>query len=439
MARQKIKQVSEREEKTLRYTLDDWQQQVLDTKGNLCLRSGRQVGKSFIIAMKAAQYALENPNKLIMVIAFTEKQANLLFSKILNNIVRISKEAIAKPKPTKHVIHLKNKSEIYCYAAGTDGYGIMGYTIDLLIADEAAFIPELVWNSVTPALAITRGSIWLLSTPYLSEGYYYDSFHNENFKSFHQSAEDCPRRDDEFLKEKKRTLTRAQYAQMYLGEFVDDFHRIFTEEWIKSVCIVPMSSKEGSLLLLPHGDKYFGYDIAGMGDDQSTYEGITLNEEKIKQFFHETTEKTRITEVIQRIKDIDIEHKPVKHGIDGGGIGVGVVDTLLDDYTIRDRIIDLNASRRIVDAEGDRKGKLLKEAMYMYFLALGEKGNLKLFNDDDIKASLRSIQGEKKEGGRLEISGRWAHITEGLIRAVYPTKTKSLKLWVASKSHDIME
>ena len=59
--------------------LDKWQKEVLETKGNICLRSGRQVGKSFIIGIKAAKYALENKNKLIMVIAFTEKQANLLF------------------------------------------------------------------------------------------------------------------------------------------------------------------------------------------------------------------------------------------------------------------------------------------------------------------------------------------------------------------------
>ena len=320
------------------------------------------------------------------------------------------------------MINLKNGSVIYCYAAGDTGYGLMGYTIDLLIADEAAFIKEEVWNSVTPALAITRGNIWLLSTPYLSEGYYYDCFNNPGFTIFHQSSEDCTRRDDAFLEENKRTLTRAQYSQMYLGEFVDDFHRIFNDEWIESVCTL----REDSIPISPY--KYFGYDIAGMGEDLSTYEGVATNKDNVHQFFHETTEKTRITEVIQRIKDIDIIQKPRKHGIDGGGIGVGVVDTLFDDYSIRNRIVDLNNAKRVIDSD-DRKGNLLKEAMYMYFLALGEKGYLKLFNNDDIKTSLRCIQGEKREGGETQITGRWSHIVEGLIRAVYLTKKKSLKLW----------
>ncbi|KKL69387.1 hypothetical protein LCGC14_2115420, partial [marine sediment metagenome] len=211
--------------------LDDWQQEVLNVKGNLCLRSGRQVGKSTIIARKAAEYALNNPKKLIMIIAYVERQASLIFGKILNNIHIIDKSSIkqGKKKPTKHIIQLKNGSTIHCYAAGETGYGIMGFTIHLLIADEAAFIAEEVWNSITPALAVTKGSIWLLSTPKLMEGYYYKCFTDPTFKSFHQSSEDCPRIEKDFLEQKKKEFTKAQYAQMYLGEFVDNFNRIYSD------------------------------------------------------------------------------------------------------------------------------------------------------------------------------------------------------------------
>ncbi len=72
--------------------LDDWQKEVMKVKGNLVLRSGRQVGKSFIIAKKASEFALENDNKIIMCIAFTEKQAKLIFAKILNNIIQVEKK-----------------------------------------------------------------------------------------------------------------------------------------------------------------------------------------------------------------------------------------------------------------------------------------------------------------------------------------------------------
>ena len=56
--------------------LDKWQKQVLETKGNLCLCSGRQVGKSTVIAIKAGESAI-NSKKTIMVIAHVERQALL--------------------------------------------------------------------------------------------------------------------------------------------------------------------------------------------------------------------------------------------------------------------------------------------------------------------------------------------------------------------------
>ena len=155
-----------------------WQDKVLATTGNLILRSGRQVGKSEVISEKCARYALENKNKTVMVIAFVERQALLIFSKILNKIYRQNPRMIltGPDKPTKHRISLKNGTEIYCFAAGETGYGIMGYTIHLLIADEAAFINEEVWNSVIPTLAATNGICWLLSTPKLKEGFYWSCF-----------------------------------------------------------------------------------------------------------------------------------------------------------------------------------------------------------------------------------------------------------------------
>ena len=418
-----------------RITLDPWQEDVMNTEGNMCLRSGRQVGKSFIIGMKAARYAIDNPDKLIMVIAFTEKQANLLFAKILNNIVGIEKEDkkkyIGKPKPTKHVINLKNGSTIHCYAAGDTGFGIMGFTIDLLIADEAAWIKEEVWNSVIPALAVTKGNIWLLSTPYLSFGYYYDCFHNKLFTSFHQTSEECPRRDDDFLEEQRRRLTKAQYSQMYLGEFIDDAHRVFSDEWIDQVCTIQTDNTNPT-----HENKVIGIDVAGTGDDESTYQGLVRPKDIITQFYHEVIEKPSnwIIDMMDKIKYINKLYEPKKFGIDGGGLGSGVVHLCLADEELKSKTIDLNNAKRNIDAKSRQTSKYMKEAMYMNFLAMGQHGQLKLFNSDDIKLSLRSIISEKKEGGGEKISGNYSHIVEGLIRAAWLLKSKSLNPWISSFS-----
>ena len=402
--------------------LDDWQQKVMDTKGNIVLRSGRQVGKSTVVALKAAKHSIEHPNQVIMCIAFTEKQANLLFSKILNNIIQIEKKDkkkyISKPKPTKHVINLKNKTKIYCYAAGDTGYGIMGYTIDVLIADECAWIKPEVWRSLVPALAVTKGEQWLLSTPWLSEGYYYECFDDPTFTSFHYTSEQCDRITPEFLEEQKKRLTSQEYAQMYLGEFIDDFRRVFSDEWINSVCSLPSNNSKP---FHHRGERFLGIDVAGMGEDESTFEGLYKQNDNLFQFHHETTTKTRTTETTDKILYLNRLHDYEKIGIDNGGLGVGVFDQLLLHDDTRHKIVPLNNSVKIeIDKEGRTQNH--KEAMYANLVGMGERGEIKLFDEQDIRDSLRSITVE--EGGR--ITGRYSHIVEGLIRAAWLGKEKDL-------------
>ena len=110
--------------------LDEWQKEVLKTKGNIALRSGRQVGKSTVISIKAGEYAVNNPNSSIMVISATERQAYLLFSKVLAYIHDNFRKEIkaGKDRPTKSEIRLKNGSIIRCLPTGLDCLGIPGFT-----------------------------------------------------------------------------------------------------------------------------------------------------------------------------------------------------------------------------------------------------------------------------------------------------------------------
>src|SRR3990167_7681106 len=139
--------------------LDLWQKEILETSGNVVVRAGRQVGKSTIISIKASEFAINSPNKTILVIASVERQAGLLFEKILNYILDNyrSKVMAGAKRPTKHIINLKNGSRIICVPTGISGTGIRGYTIDLLICEECAYIPKEVFTAVTPMLAVTKG------------------------------------------------------------------------------------------------------------------------------------------------------------------------------------------------------------------------------------------------------------------------------------------
>jgi len=407
--------------------LDNWQKEVLETKGNIVMRSGRQVGKSTIIGLKAAKYALENQNKLIVVISKTERQAGLLFTKILLNIHDINKTQIkrGKDRPIKTRISLKNGSIIHCLPAGDTGYGIMGFTIDLLIADEAAFIPEEVWNSVIPGLAITRGNIWLLSTPFVKEGYYYNCFEDPSFTSFHTSSEDCPRRDDQFLAHKKATLTKSQYSQMYLGQFIDELMQFFPDDLIKKTCV---GKRRGSIT--PGKDYFIGCDVARMDRDEFSFEILDRTEDHLTHVENIVTKNVPIPASTRRIIELNSKYHFKKEYIDSGGMGITVCDLLREDDDNESKVIEINNASRSIDRE-DHQKRIIKEDLYNNLKALMQQGKITLLEDDEIKASLKSIQAEHdKDTGKLHIWGSYSHIVEGLIRAAWCVKDKSLKVWV---------
>ena len=98
---------------------------------------------------------------------------------------------------------------------------------------------------------------------------------------------------------------------------------------------------------------------------------------------------------------------------------------MFNDETKR-KTVALNNSSRRTKHDGTKSKKLLKEEMYINLLRLMELKRIKLLNDDDIIASLASIQVD--EG---KINGAYSHIAEGVIRAVWlATEDKSLNIWV---------
>lgn len=426
--------------------LDKWQEDVLNTSGNIVLRSGRQVGKSTIISIKAAEYAVSNPKKSIMIISAVERQAYLLFSKVLAYIHDNHRKQIktGRDRPTKSELKLKNGSIIRCLPTGLDGLGIRGYTVDLLIADEAAFIPQAVWPALTPMLATTGGTMIFLSTPFGRRGYFYECFFDDRFTKFHINAEDVansrsePQRSNMLAHQEaeKKRMTKMQYAQEYLGEFVDELRQFFSDDMIKMCCVLQRRAHTG-------GKAYLGCDIARMGDDQTTFEIIEkLNKDYMEQIESIVTTKTLTTETFDRIVELERSYKFKQIGIDAGSgsLGVGILDFLLRNSSTRNKVIALNNRKRSLDFDGENRTRLQKEDMYQCVLSLMQSGKIKLLDDDDLKASLRSVQYEiviePGKPTKVKMFGNDTHIAEGIIRAVWlANEDKSLNLWASSSSN----
>lgn len=430
------------------FELDPWQKKFLNTKGDKHLCTGRQVGKSVICGIDAGAWAIENKDKVILMIAPTERQAFALFGKTLDFLMDNAKNMIKKGRwrPTKTKISLTNGTVIWCLPTGLTGLGVRFLTVHRLYADESSRIPLMVWDAVTPMMLTTGGDSIFLSTPFGTEGYYYDILINRDnaFSSFTRFRTDsekvmrerkiCPtwtKLQKEkaliYLEGQKARMTTLAYAQEYMGQPLNDLKQVFPDKLLREIMTQTRRN-----VFIPYRDYFLGQDIAGMGRDDSvwaildgTMKKCAVQVENIIKKHFRTPDRVRLT------IDLEETYQFKRIGIDDGGLGSADFDYLLTNHSTRRKTIGLNNASRDLNRDGTKKKKLLKEDMYNNLLAMMENKEIKLLNDEEIFNSLRSIQFEI-EGTKTKYfsSGNDSHIAEALIRAAWLIRTKSLNIYI---------
>lgn len=415
-------------------TLDPWQKEYIYSNPNddCFLLCGRQVGKTTAMSIKAVELCVNHFRKgeFILICSITEKQAYHMLAKALAYAeVRYSYkiDRSKKNKPTMHRLMFRNGTGILCYAAGDTGEGLRGYTIKKLMIDEGSRMGEEFFVAVQPMISVIKGSMDIASTPYGklnsdgSKKFFYKCSMDGKFKKFYVSAEDCPRHTSEFLQQQKESMTKLAYAQEYQAVFTDELKRFFDDALIEACCILEREEQY-------KGRFYLGVDIAGFGKDECTYEVFQKLENDLLIQKENIIEKRNLTtDTTQRIITLNKSYKDIKKiGVDDGGVGFGVFSELLNVDDTKKKTVALNNSSRNVDSKGHKSKKLLKEDMYLNLLSLMENGKIKMFKDDELIESLRSIQ---MDGNK--IFGSYTHITEGIIRAAWlAVKDKSLNIFI---------
>lgn len=432
--------------------LDPWQQDILDAKGHILLCTGRQVGKTMIFARKAAERMIAQPNCHIIAVSLTEDQAFLMKIMVQDYIQQNYKQYLKVKKslkPTKNTINLNNGSTYRVRPVGNTGDAVRGFTGDILIVDEASRMPELMWMAAKPTLLTTGGDIWMCSTPHGKIGYFYECWLNRENQFFvkHISSEDViynrppskswsgdiREKRIRFLETEKATMSELRYGQEYLGLFQDDLKRFFTDDWVDDACTEKKEAR------LTGRDYYLGVDIARLGGDETTFEIVRkVNSDTMLHVYNETATKQLTTWTEERIIQLDTLYDFRRIYIDAGAgsLGVGIFDHLLRDDRTKRKVEAINNRKIVMDREGKSKQRLLKEDLYDNLRSLGQKNQIHILDEDNVRLSLRSIQYEyiKKANqiSQLRIFGDYAHIVEGLIRAAWCSKEKNIKVMISS-------
>jgi hypothetical protein len=208
---------------------DAWQTACLrSTSSRLLLLCARQTGKSQTAAALALHTALLVPGSLTLLLSPTERQSGELFRDKVLRLYDGLGRPVSTASETALTMTLANGSRVVSLP-GEEGT-IRGYSgVALLVIDEAARVPDALYYAVRPMLAVSRGRLVALSTPFGKRGWFYEAWGGPaGWERVRITAGECPRITPEFLTEERQALGPAWYAQEYECLFRDAVDAVFT-------------------------------------------------------------------------------------------------------------------------------------------------------------------------------------------------------------------
>lgn len=277
------------------------------------VKSRRQCGKSLLAELIGMYYCLQNKNFRCYII----EPRFQLADKVMNEVWKMCKGQpfFYRKQDIKHQILFKNGSEIRLFSAeqGTDA--LQGYTCELLIIDEAAYLDPDVIDAVMPYVNTTKGPIIMFSTPQTKSGYFYNYFamgltgeHNiysYDWVNYDISELLSPERLEQFRKQ----MDPLKFKTYYLGEFLNnesdffgDFSQCVKEK--PSICNEPV---------------VFGIDWAGAtGGDYTAISIIGMSGQLYDViYFNDKDPKQTIAEILRLVA----QYKPKKVTVETNSIG----------------------------------------------------------------------------------------------------------------------
>jgi hypothetical protein len=107
--------------------------------------------------------------------------------------------------------------------------GFSGAT--LLVVDEASRVPDELYFGVRPMLAVSGGSLVLLSTPFGQRGFFWHEWSEggDDWLRVKITAEECPRIDPGWLAREREAIGDWWFAQEYRCEFKDAADQVFAQ------------------------------------------------------------------------------------------------------------------------------------------------------------------------------------------------------------------
>lgn len=207
---------------------DSWQSAVLRSPARQqILLCSRQAGKSTVSAVGAVHEAVSYDERLILVLSPSLRQSQELFRKMMD-VYADAGEPVQATVENRLTLELANGSRIVSLP-GKEAT-IRGFSaVDTLIVDEASRVDDRLYEAVRPMMAVSKGRILLLSTPWGQRGFFFREW-TDGGAGWHRTkvtAHDVPRIDPVWLEEERRRIPRSVFEQEYECVFGENELSVF--------------------------------------------------------------------------------------------------------------------------------------------------------------------------------------------------------------------
>lgn len=210
------------------FSPDPWQAGVLHSRSKrILLNCSRQAGKSTVASLLSSHRAVYRPHSTILLSSPSLRQSGELFRKVQDVMHRV-KGAPKALEDNKLSLALENGSRIVSLP-GAEAT-VRGFSsVDLLIEDEASRVPDALYRATRPMLAVSGGSLILMSTPFGKRGHFFEEWIGKaGWERYEVPATMCPRISKEFLEEERAAVGSWWFAQEYECVFGDTIDSLFT-------------------------------------------------------------------------------------------------------------------------------------------------------------------------------------------------------------------
>ena len=236
------------DDKILQDTIKWWpheggQNEVLKSKNKeVMICAGRGWGKSMLMAyivLKELLGRAKSGECKIAIVAPTYNLTSKVFEHFTKMLLTWDKrwgQYISGGGNRPYEFKMSAGIWIQCWST-TEPAGILGERVNLLVVDEAALIPEKIYNQNLQPLIIPVGSrAYYIGTP-RGEGWFKKKFYllKDKHAAFRYKSVDGVITTEKQLEEQKKEWPELLFRQEYMAEFVSDAGVVFRREVLEKI------------------------------------------------------------------------------------------------------------------------------------------------------------------------------------------------------------